>query len=65
MWTAVYIAQNRKIADRIERLLTEEGMLVKIQPISKKMEDRDGYFEILVPEGEAQEAQNILYETSY
>lgn len=65
MWIAVYIAQNRKIADRIERLLTEEGMLVKIQPISKKIEDRDGYYEILVPEGEAEEAQNILYETGH
>lgn len=65
MWTVIYIAQNKKMADKIERLLTEEGMLVKVQPISKKLESENGYYEVLVPEGEAEEAQNILYETGY
>jgi hypothetical protein len=65
MWTVIYIAQNKKMADKLERLLTEEGMLVKTQPVYKKIESESGYFEVLVPEGEAEEAQNILYETGY
>lgn len=65
MWTVIYIAQNKKMADKIEKLLTEEGMLTKVQPVSKKLENEDGYYEVLVPEGEAEEAQNILYETGY
>lgn len=65
MWTVIYIAQNKKMADKIEKLLTEEGMLVKVQSVSKKLQGEDGYYEVLVPEGEAEEAQNILYETGY
>lgn len=65
MWTVIYIAQSKKMADKIEKALTKEGALVKIQPVSKKLQDEDGYYEVLVPEGEAEEAQNILYETGY
>ena len=65
MWTVIYIAKNKKAAEKTERLLTQEGMLVKLQPVSKGTEQEDGYFEVLVPEGEAEEAQNIIYESGY
>ncbi len=65
MWTVIYIAQSSKMAEIIEKLLTKEGMLVKVQSVGKRFESENGYFEILVPEGEAEEAQNILYETGY
>lgn len=65
MWTVIYIAQSKKMAEIIEKLLTDEGMLVKIQSVGKKLESEYGYYEILVPECEAEEAQNILYETGY
>ncbi len=65
MWTVIYIAQSKKMSEIIEKLLTEEGMLVKVQAVSKKLESEQGYYEILVPESEAEEAQNILYEKGY
>ncbi len=65
MWTVIYIAQSKKMSEIIEKLLTEEGMLVKVQAVSKKFESEQGYYEILVPECEAEEAQNILYEKGY
>ena len=65
MWTVIYIAENKKLAEKTEQLLTQEGMLTKIQPVSKGAAQEDGYFEVLVPEGEAEEAQNIIYEAGY
>ena len=65
MWTVIYIAQSKKMAEKIEKLLTDEGMLVKVQSVGKRFESERGYYEILVPESEAEEAQNILYETGY
>ncbi len=65
MWTVIYIAQNKTKAEMIKERLTDEGMLVKIQPLGKKAESDYGYHEILVPESEAEEAQNLLYEIGY
>ena len=65
MWTVVYLAKNKKIADKISRMMTEEGVLVKLQSVSKNTGDEDSYFEILVLESEVEEAHNILYELGY
>ncbi|SHJ31026.1 hypothetical protein [Lutispora thermophila] len=62
MWTVIYIAKNKKSAERTQELLAQEGMLAKIQPINKSADKKDGYYEVLVPEGEAEDAQNIIYE---
>jgi len=62
MWTVIYIAKNKKMAEKVQELLTQEGMLVKIQPVSKGADRMDGYFEVLVPESEAEDVQNIIYE---
>ncbi|HJV44960.1 MAG TPA: glutamate decarboxylase [Bacillota bacterium] len=55
MWTVIYIAPNEKIAERISEKLTTEGFLVKTRQtaISKQ-------FEILVPESELDEIQEVL-----
>jgi len=63
MWTVIYIAKNKKAAERVQELLSQEGMLAKIQPVNKGSDREDGYFEVLVPEGEAEDAQNIIYES--
>lgn len=55
MWTVIYIAPSAKIAERIQQRLTDEGFLAKVREakISKQ-------YEILVPEGELQEVQEVL-----
>lgn len=55
MWTVIYIAPSAKIADRIQQRLTDEGFLVKIREarVSKQ-------YEILVPESELHEVQEVL-----
>ncbi|AMA73974.1 MULTISPECIES: hypothetical protein [Aneurinibacillus] len=55
MWTVIYIAPSAKIAEKIQDKLTAEGFLVKIRQsgVSKQ-------YEILVPAGEVEEAQEVL-----
>ncbi len=65
MWTVVYMAKNKKIADKVGEMLSKEGVLVKQQPVSKNTGDEDSYYEILVLESEVEEAHNILYERGY
>lgn len=56
MWTVIYIAPTEKIADRIKTKLTEEGFLVQVRAINLTKNQ----YEILVPEGELQDVQEVL-----
>jgi menaquinone-dependent protoporphyrinogen IX oxidase len=65
MWTVVYMAQSRDIATELQEMLTNEGILVKIRPISKNRENNDNYYEILVPEAEIEEAHSVIIEKGF
>lgn len=65
MWTVVYLARNKTKAEDMKELLTKEGLLVKVQPVGKDSEAELGYYEVLVPEFEAEEAQGILFDLGY
>ena len=65
MWTVVYLAKNKRIAEKISKLMISEGVLVKLQPVNKNTGEEDSYVEILVLESEVEEAHNILYELGY
>lgn len=56
MWTVIYIAPSVKIAERIQEQLTHEGFLVKIKQASGSKQQ----YEILVPESEIDEIQEVL-----
>jgi len=56
MWTVIYIAPTQKIADRIKDRLTTEGFLVQVRAINLTKQQ----YEILVPEGELDEVQEVL-----
>ncbi len=65
MWTVVYMAQSKEIATKLQELLTGEGILVKTRPISNKNENKDNYYEVLVPEAEVEEAHSVIIEKGY
>lgn len=65
MWTVVYMAQSKEIATKLQDLLTGEGILVKLRPISKNHESNDNYYEVLVPESEVEEAHSVIIETGF
>lgn len=61
MWTVVYMAQQSQVDD-IQKRLTGEGILVKLRQVTPKKPDSFSVFEVLVPEGEAEEAHEIILE---
>lgn len=65
MWTVVYMAQSKEIAEKLQELLTKEGILVKLRPINKNYDNNDNYFEVLVPEAEVEEAHSVIIEKGY
>ncbi len=65
MWTVVYMAQSKEIATKLQELLTKEGILVKLRPVSKNHENNDNYFEVLVPESEVEEAHSVIIEKGF
>ena len=65
MWTVVYMAQSKEIATALQELLTNEGILVKLRPISKNHENNDNYFEVLDPDAESEESHSVIIEKGY
>lgn len=60
MWTVVYIASNRMIAEQVKGLLANEGLLVMLRPIGVPHLGDSASVEVLVPESEVKEAHEIL-----
>ncbi|MDS1030734.1 glutamate decarboxylase [Bacillota bacterium LX-D] len=60
MWTVVYIASNRQIAEKLKDTLTNEGLLATVKAVGSPQVGDAGAFEILVPESEAEEANEII-----
>ncbi len=65
MWTVVYIAKSREIAENLRYLLEEAGILVKIRPVSKKCETECKSYDILVTETEIAKAHSIIIENGF
>ncbi len=65
MWTVVYMAQSKEIAEKVEELLTSEGILVKQRPVNRNNDKTDDYYEILVPESEVEEAHTVIIEKGF
>ena len=61
MWTVVYIATSVGVAEKVQNLLSSEGLLVTLKTVELN-DDGRGSIEVRVPEGEAEEAQEILAE---
>ena len=65
MWTVVYMAQSKEIVIKLQQVLEKEGLLVKIRPINKNLDNSDNYYEVLVPESEVEEAHSIIIDTGF
>ncbi|MHB1685087.1 MAG: glutamate decarboxylase [Bacilli bacterium] len=56
MWTVIYIAAGKRLADTICETLSGEGFLVKQRQASTTKQQ----FEILVPESELDDVRDML-----
>lgn len=59
MWTVIYIAPTKNIAEKYQQALAEEGILVQLRPVGSQQSNSVS-IEILVPESEAEEAHELL-----
>lgn len=60
MWTVVYIASNQSIGEMLKELLDKEGILVMLRPIGTPHLGASASVEVLVPDSEAEEANEII-----
>ena len=63
MWTVIYMAQTKESVLKVQEILAEASLAVRVKPVGEGADD--GYFEILVPETEAQLAHAILIRNGY
>ena len=63
MWTVIYMAQTKESVLEVQKILEETSLAVRIRPVGEGSDD--GFFEILVPETEAQLAHGILIRNGY
>lgn len=59
MWTVIYIAPTKIIAEKYQFALAEEGILVQLRSVGSQ-QNNNVSIEILVPESEAEEAHELL-----
>ncbi len=60
MWTTIYMAKGIENAKEIQRVLKNEGFLLKINLIGK--EDNEELYEILAPEFEVEDVEEAMIE---
>ncbi|HEX2952536.1 MAG TPA: DUF2007 domain-containing protein [Bacillota bacterium] len=60
MWTVLYIAPSQSEANRLKMLMETEGILVRLRPVGLMIDENTANVEVLVPEAELEEAQEVL-----
>lgn len=63
MWTVIYMAKTKESVLKVQDLLTASQLAVRVRPVGN--DGDEGFFEILVPETEAQIAHSILIENGF
>lgn len=62
MWQVIYIAPNKQAAEQLRDALSREGILVSLRATGVSTNSGNTHVELLVPQGEAREAHEILNE---
>jgi len=65
MWIVIHMAKSLRLAKSVHEMLTSEGFLVRIRPIYRTLSEDDNYYELRVPESEAEEARQVLLDHGY
>lgn len=63
MWTVIYMAKSKESILKVQEILACENLAVRVRPVGAQNED--SFYEILVPETEAQLAHSILISNGY
>ena len=60
MWIVIHMAKSLRLAKSAHDLLVSEGFLVRMRPIYRTLGEEENYYELKVPESEAEEARQVL-----
>lgn len=60
MLVVIHMVRGLESAQRIESLLRNEGLFVRIRSVYKALSDEENYFEIKVLASELDEARDLL-----
>ncbi len=60
MWIVIHMAKSLALAQALQKLLAEDGFLVRISPVYRAVRDEENYYELMVLQSEAAEARQIL-----
>lgn len=65
MWTVVYMAQSKEIAESVQLLLEKNNLIVKMRSIRSEDESSSDCCELLVPEAEVQQALSLIIDANF
>jgi hypothetical protein len=65
MWIVIHMAKSLQLAQSVHDLLAREGFLVRLRPIYRTLSEDENYYELKVPESEAQEARQVLLDHGF
>lgn len=60
MWTVVYMAQNKADVDRMQKILEENKIIVRVRCVAEQGAEDAPCYEVLVPQTEISQAQNVI-----
>lgn len=65
MWTVVYMAQSKEVAESVQHLLEKNDLIVKMRSIRGEDEGSSACCELLVPESEVQQALSLIIDANF
>ncbi len=65
MWQVIYIAPTRERADRLKKLLADNGYLCQLKAVGARRNGKAAAIEISVPVSEAEDAYGVLAEHGF
>ena len=63
MWKVIYIAKDISLAQNLEKILKEKGIVTILNQLEVGKDELNGNVEILVPKCETQEAVDLISQT--
>ena len=62
MWKVIYIAQTQERAEKLKKLLADNGFLCQLKAVGTRRDGKAAAIEISVPVSEAEDAYEVLAE---
>ena len=65
MWKVIYIAPTQERAEKLKKLLTDNGFLCQLKQVGVRKNGKPASIEISVTESEAEDAYEVLAEHGF